>query len=232
MSFFDSIKNATISIKGMVPGIISAATPPAPPQYLFMRDLDQAGDYTVLSGKSTTESLTSIFHKSRGKEITEAEKKFLFLYAGLDADKIEGSTLEGKAQYIQNMALAINLFFEYGFKAKQDCTHYWDVITRNFRGELTVQFVAQLGEEVTQSKQARGLAWVLVSMTEVGSLKAIFEQAMTMRDFYECYDGWSSFILINKRDLIDSVTKVYQKMPVFMHPDEKLLSDHPLVRRH
>ena len=184
MSFFDSLKNATNSIKGMVPGIILATTPPAPPQYLFMRDLDQAGDYTVLSGKSTTQSLTHIFQKSRGKEITEDEKKFLFLYAGLDANKIEGSTLEGKAQYIQNMTLVINLFFEYGFKAKQDYAHYWDVISRNFREELTVKFVAQIDDEVLQSKQARGLAWVLVSMTEVGSLNTVFDQAITMRDFY------------------------------------------------
>ena len=66
-------------------------------------------------------------------------------------------------------------------------------------------------------------------MTEVGSLNTIFEQAITLRDFYECYDGWTSFILINKKDLMDSAAKIYQKMPIFMSPDEKLLSDHPLV---
>ena len=54
-----------------------------------------------------------------------------------------------------------------------------------------------------------------------GSLDFILEEALSIKDFYEHYETWDSFIFVNKRDLIESVKRIHQKMIVFN--DERVI---------
>ena len=66
-------------------------------------------------------------------------------------------------------------------------------------------------------------------MIEQGVLEYIAENATSIKDFHHNYSTWDSFLFVNKRDLLPSFKIILENMLVFQIPDEKLLSEHPLI---
>jgi hypothetical protein len=57
--------------------------------------------------------------------ISDDEKKILLGWSRIDANRIEETTREPLAKYINTAAIILNLLLEYGFKPRDDIVHYW-----------------------------------------------------------------------------------------------------------
>ena len=72
----------------------------------------------------------------------EDEKKLLLGWSKIDPHRIEETTKESLAQYLNTAAIALNLLLEYGFKPRDNIAHYWHIIETAFLDmQMKVKFI-------------------------------------------------------------------------------------------
>ena len=57
--------------------------------------------------------------------MSDDEKKIVLGWSKIDTHRIEETTKEPVAQYLNTAALTLNLLLEYGFKPRDNIVHYW-----------------------------------------------------------------------------------------------------------
>ena len=188
-----------------------------------------AGFTTQQPQPPATYKLEDLINRSSGLGRTEKEVIFEYVRNGED-------NARSRKEYITNIIIIFNSFFEYGFLRKSSSSsmggksssltdewadgddssqlgkidHYWEYMTMLFTELDSVRYINFYYEDASTNRE-KALGWILLALNQKDELKRVVIEIFGNIPVLQLYSKEESYLWANRKEILEVVDIVSEK---------------------
>lgn len=202
----------------------------------IFKGLTQTFQQQQQASQGSQYKLEDLINRSSG--LGRAEKEVIFEYI---KNGEESASTKSRKEYITNIIIIFNSFFEYGFLRRSNSSstgggggplrssytdewadsgdsgqlgrveHYWEYMTMQFTGDLDSIRYINFYYEDASTNREKALGWILLALNQKDELKKVMLEIFGNIPILQLYSKEESYLWANRKEILEAADIVQQK---------------------